>query len=193
MLTKTQGKRYAYRYNFRALKLACEAQQNPMPSDTKEDRLHAIMQTAISDSPGMTQSPSHSDTREEYTLPSHSNSFSDTREEYILSSLASPATTEYSEASSQARTPPPPYPDSLDTFNTLASYHSEEYLSPDSSYDYSDLSLPSSELVSALVCQSPPLPHYQELSTGSWATTGHHFSASDLEFNLNFLERPASQ
>ena len=70
MLTKTPGKRYAYKYNFRALKLACEAQQNPMPSDTKEDKLHAIMQTAISDSPGLAQSPASSDTREEDRLPS---------------------------------------------------------------------------------------------------------------------------
>ena len=185
MLTKTPGKRYAYKYNFRALKLACEAQQNPMPSDTKEDKLHAIMQTAISDSPGLAQSPASSDTREEDRLPS----------------LASPAYTEYSEASSQPRTPPPPYPHTMETFTTLTSYDSEEFLSPDSSYSYSDfyqqdLSLPSPQLVSVLVSESPT--DCQEVGPGSWATTGLHYSASycssDIqEFNLNFLERPASQ
>ena len=208
MLTKTPGKRYAYKYNFHALKRACEAQQNPMPSDTKEDALHAIMQTAISDEVSV-QSPASSDTN-----------------------------TEYSEGSSQARSPPPPYPHHQ-TFNNssqgyfspyqgqndnsedyLSPYqgvndNSEDYLSPyqgqndnDSSYDYSDLyeedpSLPSSDLVEALVSQSSTssLPFYQDLSPGSWATTGLHYSASSAssaspdieEFNLTFLDRPASQ
>ena len=43
ILTKIPGKRYAYKFDFLALKSACEAQQNPMPSDTKQDDLHAIM------------------------------------------------------------------------------------------------------------------------------------------------------
>ena len=43
MLTKIAGKRYAYKFDFSALKLSCEAQQNPMPSDTKQEELHAIM------------------------------------------------------------------------------------------------------------------------------------------------------
>ena len=195
MLTKTPGKRYAYKYNFRALKLACEAQQNPMPSDTKEDKLHAIMQTAISDSSGLAQSPAYSDTREEG------------REEYVLPSLASPAETEYSEVSSQARTPPPPYPgqETLEIFSNITTY-SEDYLSPDSSYDYSEFYHPdlveSSELVSVLVSQaetsdSSTLTTLPNLSPGSWATSGIHYSASCSdnlqEFNLNFLERPASQ
>ena len=202
MLTKTPGKRYAYKYNFHALKRACEAQQNPLPSDTKEDKLHAIMQTAISDEASV-QSPASSDTREDFLLPS----------------LASPATTEYSEASSQARSPPPPYPHNLNNYSEgyFSPYQgqydsSEGYLSPyqedDSSYDYSDLyqedpSLPSSDLVEALVSQSSTssLPFYQDLSPGSWATTGLHYSASSAssaspdieEFNLTFLDRPASQ
>ena len=194
MLTKTPGKRYAYKYNFIALKRACEAQQNPMPSDTKEDALHAIMQTAISDEVSV-QSPASSDTN-----------------------------TEYSEASSQARSPPPPYPHHHTFNNSSQGYfspyqgqndNSEDYLSPyqgqndnDSSYDYSDLyeedpSLPSSDLVEALVSQSSTssLPFYQDLSPGSWATTGLHYSASSAssaspdieEFNLTFLDRPASQ
>ena len=71
MLTKTPGKRYAYRYNFHALKRACEAQQNPLPSDTKEDKLHAIMQTAISDEASVL-SPASSDSREEFLLTSQS-------------------------------------------------------------------------------------------------------------------------
>ena len=215
MLTKTPGKRYAYRYNFHALKRACEAQQNPLPSDTKEDKLHAIMQTAISDEVSV-QSPASSGSREEFSLPS----------------LASPAYTECGETSSQARSPPPPYPHHLHhqqshphTFNYsegegyFSPYqgqtdNSEEYLSPyqgnndtDSSYDYSDLyeedpSLPSSDLVEALVSQSSTssLSFYEELSPGSWATTGLHYSASSVsassdieEFNLTFLDRPASQ
>ena len=210
MLTKTPGKRYAYKYNFQALKRACEAQQNPLPSDTKEDKLHAIMQTAISDEASV-QSPAGEETREDFLLPS----------------LSSPATTEYSEASSEARSPPPPYPHTQ-TFNTYSGGYfspyqaqldnSEDYLSTyhsghndddsiDSSYDYSDLyqedpSLPSSDLVEALVSQSSTssLLAYDDLSPGSWATTGLHYSASSTsdspdiqEFNLTFLDRPASQ
>ena len=206
MLTKTPGKRYAYKYNFHALRRACEAQQNPLPSDTKEDKLHAIMQTAISDEASV-QSPASSDSRDDFLLPS----------------MASPATTEYSDASSQARSPPPPYPH-LHNLNNLNNYSggyfspyqgqqdsSEGYLSPfqnedDSSYDYSDLyqedpSLPSSDLVEALVSQSSTssLLTYDDLSPGSWATTGLHYSASSdsaspdiQEFNLTFLDRPAS-
>merc|ERR1712183_411727 len=160
------------------------------------------MQTAISDEASV-QSPASSDSREDFLLPS----------------LASPATTEYSEASSEARSPPPPYPHPYNLNNYSEGYFSpyqgqldsEGYLSPyqahnedDSSYDYSDLyqedpSLPSSDLVEALVSQSSTssLLTYDDLSPGSWATTGLHYSASpdspspDIqEFNLTFLDRP---
>ena len=50
ILTKIPGKRYAYKFDFGALKMACEAQQNPMPSDTKQDDLHAIMAPFLSHS-----------------------------------------------------------------------------------------------------------------------------------------------
>jgi len=199
MLTKTAGKRYAYKYNFHALKRACEAQQNPLPSDTKEDKLHAIMQTAISDEVSV-QSPASSDTREDFQL----------------ASLASPARTDCGERGGQERSPPPPYPHNYShTYNNYSG--GGGYFSPyqdqdldqgntddDSSYDYSDFyqedaSLPSSDLVEALVSQSSSsslLTYYDDLSPGSWATTGLHYSASSpdiQEFNLTFLDRPASQ
>jgi hypothetical protein len=43
ILTKISGKRYAYRFDFKALDLACQAQQNSTPSDTKLDDLKNIM------------------------------------------------------------------------------------------------------------------------------------------------------
>eukprot|EP00092_Neocalanus_flemingeri_P027434 GFUD01029754.1.p1 GENE.GFUD01029754.1~~GFUD01029754.1.p1 ORF type:complete len:501 (-),score=85.61 GFUD01029754.1:270-1772(-) len=43
ILTKISGKRYAYRFDFHALALSCHAQQNSMPSDTKEADLVTIM------------------------------------------------------------------------------------------------------------------------------------------------------
>ena len=60
----------------------------------------------------------------------------------------------------------------------------------------------SPDLVEALVSQSSTssLLAYDDLSPGSWATTGLHYSASSAsdspdiqEFNLTFLDRPASQ
>ena len=35
ILTKIPGKRYAYKFDFHALTLACRAQQSPTPSDAK--------------------------------------------------------------------------------------------------------------------------------------------------------------
>ena len=43
ILAKIQGKRYAYRFNFKALSLACQAQQSPMPSDAKLDDLNKVL------------------------------------------------------------------------------------------------------------------------------------------------------
>ena len=42
-MAKIQGKRYAYRFNFKALSLACQAQQSPMPSDAKLDDLNKVL------------------------------------------------------------------------------------------------------------------------------------------------------
>ena len=42
-MAKIQGKRYAYRFNFKALSLACQAQQSPMPSDAKIDDLNKVL------------------------------------------------------------------------------------------------------------------------------------------------------
>ena len=96
MLTKIAGKRYAYKFDFSALKLSCEAQQNPMPSDTKQEELHAIMApflpatpsscpASAATSPAPLLSPPPADTE---TLP---------------------AFLEQSEVE-VARSPPPPYP-----------------------------------------------------------------------------------
>jgi len=48
ILTKIPGKRYAYRLDFKALDLACQAQQNSTPSDTKPDELKNIMAPFLS-------------------------------------------------------------------------------------------------------------------------------------------------
>ena len=40
ILTKIQGKRYAYKFDFPALTLSCHAQQSPTPSDAKPDELY---------------------------------------------------------------------------------------------------------------------------------------------------------
>ena len=40
ILTKIQGKRYAYKFDFPALTLSCRAQQSPTPSDAKPDELY---------------------------------------------------------------------------------------------------------------------------------------------------------
>ena len=43
ILTKIPGKRYAYRFDFHSLQLACQAQQTPTPSDTKITELTQIL------------------------------------------------------------------------------------------------------------------------------------------------------
>jgi len=43
ILTKISGKRYAYRFNFKSLRLACLAQQTPMASDTKLTEIQKIL------------------------------------------------------------------------------------------------------------------------------------------------------
>ncbi len=43
ILTKIPGKRYAYKFDFHALTLACRAQQSPTPSDTKLAELSGIL------------------------------------------------------------------------------------------------------------------------------------------------------
>ena len=48
ILTKIAGKRYAYRFDFHALQLACEAQQSPTPSDTKLTELTGILAPFLS-------------------------------------------------------------------------------------------------------------------------------------------------
>ena len=122
MLTKIAGKRYAYKFDFSALKLSCEAQQNPMPSDTKQEELHAIMapflarsgsassMTETSQSPASSlRSPDYS----QHSLQSPGDGLSSPREVEFGSDLE----LEYS--GYQRRTPPPPYPglgaSSLDT------------------------------------------------------------------------------
>ena len=98
MLTKIAGKRYAYKFDFSALKLSCEAQQNPMPSDTKQEELHAIM------APFLPASPS--------SCPASAA----TSPAPLLSPPPPPADTETLPAFLEqgevevARSPPPPYP-----------------------------------------------------------------------------------
>ena len=48
ILAKIQGKRYAYRFNFHALSLACQAQQSPTPSDAKISDLTHILAPLLS-------------------------------------------------------------------------------------------------------------------------------------------------
>jgi hypothetical protein len=48
ILTKMSGKRYAYRFNFKSLRLACLAQQTPMASDTKLTEIQKILDPFLS-------------------------------------------------------------------------------------------------------------------------------------------------
>ena len=50
ILTKIPGKRYAYRFDFQSLLLACQAQQSPTPSDTKIAELTEILAPFLSTS-----------------------------------------------------------------------------------------------------------------------------------------------
>ena len=118
LLTKMPGKRYAYRFDFPALKVACEAQQNPMPSDTKDAVLAGIMAPFLGAEAGagsQTSSP----------VPSQSPA----------SSAQSPASPRYHPPSPP---PPPPYAtpphmqdlqQSLDTFDTAGQVKSSPDLS----------------------------------------------------------------
>ena len=126
ILTKIPGKRYAYKFDFLALKSACEAQQNPMPSDTKQDDLHAIMAPFLSRSgsaSSMTeasQSPASSLRSPEYSsLQSPGDGLSSPREVTTDLEFSAELELEYSGGlGCQRRTPPPPYPGlgaSLDT------------------------------------------------------------------------------
>ena len=96
MLTKIAGKRYAYKFDFSALKLSCEAQQNPMPSDTKQEELHAIMAPFLPASPS--SCPASAATS---PAPLLSPPPADTE--------TLPAFLEQGEVE-VARSPPPPYP-----------------------------------------------------------------------------------
>jgi len=51
ILTKIPGKRYAYRFDFHCLQLACQAQQSPTPSDTKLTELTGILAPFLSPAP----------------------------------------------------------------------------------------------------------------------------------------------
>ena len=125
ILTKISGKRYAYKFDFVALKLACEAQQNPMPSDTKEGDLHAIYSQVTGSADQSTpcsvdQSPASTSTdlrSPEYHVDG------DYTHSPMTESLMSPLYQEYSELECSTtdmstsfslldhprRTPPPPY------------------------------------------------------------------------------------
>jgi hypothetical protein len=48
ILTKIPGRRYAYRFDFQSLLLACQAQQSPTPSDTKVAELTEILAPFLS-------------------------------------------------------------------------------------------------------------------------------------------------
>ena len=148
ILTKIPGKRYAYKFDFGALKLACEAQQNPMPSDTKQDDLHAIMAPFLNPRDGSAvssaeQSPASTDRQlqsPEYSLDT----------DYISSPLAesllSPGSCDMAYGELECSTtdvntisfsnhdhPPPPYPgtgasDYQGGFQDLNTYASDEFL-----------------------------------------------------------------
>ena len=57
ILTKISGKRYAYRFDFKALDLAVQAQQNSTPSDTKLADLKNIMAPFLGNPGSSTPSP----------------------------------------------------------------------------------------------------------------------------------------
>ena len=66
ILTKISGKRYAYRFDFHSLLLACQAQQSPTPSDTKLTELTGILAPFLNPIPatsGTTSSSSPGSTK----------------------------------------------------------------------------------------------------------------------------------
>ena len=209
MLTKIAGKRYAYKFDFSALKLSCEAQQNPMPSDTKQEELHAIMAPFLP------------------ATPSSCPASAATSPAPLLSPPPPPADTETLPAFLEqgevevARSPPPPYP-GYQPAATWAGPDLNTYTLAEAGAG-SVAECEELALVSALLgpldqhTVTPELPSYQDLApattwagpdlnTYSYTTTS--FSTTAEEFDLSFLapghqdglhgyggyqQRPASQ
>ena len=188
-MTKIPGKRYAYKFDFTALKMSCEAQQNPMPSDTKEGDLHAIMASVM----GPEDNTSEQDS---IMSPEHTASDAD-----YINSPPSDGMQEYEELElAQSRlTPPPPYPGT-----TNNSYHTDLNTYGSSYQDYGVYG--HSSIVSgsgghaSIVDHSQPQqsdgPCYQDLVTVAWTqssqdcswTASFRQSTNTLEeFDLSFL------
>ena len=207
MLTKIAGKRYAYKFDFSALKLSCEAQQNPMPSDTKQEELHAIMAPFLPASPSSCPASAATSPVSLLSPPP-----ADTE--------TLPAFLEQGEVE-VARSPPPPYP-GYQPAATWAGPDLNTYTLTEAEAG-SVAECEELALVSALLgpldqdTVTPELPSYQDLApattwagpdlnTYSYTTTS--FSTTAEEFDLSFLapghqdglhgyggyqQRPASQ
>ncbi len=140
ILTKIPGKRYAYRFDFHSLQLACQAQQTPTPSDTKISELTQILAPLLNAEPGTSDG-------------SKSGKESSSSLKRISSTKAStmPSSPTYSATRSRRRTDQPK--SSVQEKSSLKTCRSSEQLARSSLQ-----SCRSSEQLSSL----PPPPSYQE-------------------------------
>ena len=196
ILTKIAGKRYAYRFDFHCLQLACQAQQSPTPSDTKLTELTGILAPFLS----LPQPSSGSSTRSSATLnrpcstapstcprstsstvdqsfppplyPSDSNPDSDIRLNHEPFSPPNPPLytepSPYSQGSPSFSLPEPP------SFSSFESQYSdpgstEDYQSMDTSYPESPEYQYRSQPVPAYPEQFPPSPGLDRLQASSSA------------------------
>ena len=74
ILAKIQGKRYAYQFNFKALSLACQAQQSPTPSDAKLEDLSTIL-APLRNTPKSSSSKTSAQESTSQNLPKTSENF----------------------------------------------------------------------------------------------------------------------
>ncbi len=139
ILTKIPGKRYAYRFDFHSLQLACQAQQTPTPSDTKISELTQILAPLLNSETGT--SDSSKSVKESSSLKRISSTKASTM----------PSSPTYSSTRSRRRTDQPK--SSVQEKFSLKTCRSSEQLARSSLQ-----SCRSSEQLSTL----PPPPSYQE-------------------------------
>ena len=197
-MTKIPGKRYAYKFDFSALKMSCEAQQNPMPSDTKEGELHAIMAPFLGSEDTVDQSPTPSG--DALMSPEYSTA-SDTDH---INSPPSDSFIDYScelEQMSHRLTPPPPYPGTASTSSYHADLNTFTHNNMLAYDDYDQYAAASNSVASAShSSHHQDAPCYQDLVPVSWSqansswqslsTVSSSFRQSTQtleEFDLSFL------
>ena len=178
--------------------MSCEAQQNPMPSDTKEGELHAIMAPFLGSEDTVDQSPTPSG--DALMSPEYSTA-SDTDH---INSPPSDSFIEYScelEQMSHRLTPPPPYPGTASTSSYHADLNTFTHNNMLAYDDYDQYAAASNSVASAShSSHHQDAPCYQDLVPVSWSqasstwqslstvSTSFRQSTQTLEeFDLSFL------